>query len=203
MDGITQRIRFMNGSNKMEMDWISTDLEGLTDLSELGVGKSCFEGIITFRVDENDGTILVVDGVLVVSLVDNASGQKTDFGSHVDCLIAVGLCCSKMPELKRLVECDYWLTISVGNGCDGPLLGFPGIVGSRSDGDLISCHPVDRVSQFDGGTSSLGGFLHHSPGWLSDGTMHIKGGLSETDAFVTIERKIRIRDSSIHRDGDL
>lgn len=81
-------------------------------------------------MDENDGTVLIVDGVLVFSLEDNASSQKTDFCSHVNLLITVSLGGCKMPVLKRFVKSDDWISISVGNGCDGPLLSLPAIVGS-------------------------------------------------------------------------
>jgi hypothetical protein len=47
MNGVTQGIRFMNSADKMEMNWVSSDFEGLTNLSELSIRESRFEGIIS------------------------------------------------------------------------------------------------------------------------------------------------------------
>ena len=61
VNDVTHCIRFMKNSDEMEINWVSTDFEGFSNLSELNVGESRSEGIISFGVDENDGTVLVVN----------------------------------------------------------------------------------------------------------------------------------------------
>lgn len=196
-------IRFVHRADEMEMDWVSAHLEGLPHLGELSVGESRSEGVITLRVDEDDRSVLVVDSVLIVSLVDDASGQETNFSSHVDLLAAIGLSGSEMLVDKRLVESDDWCgAAGVDNGSDCSLLSLSAVVGSRGDGNHVSSHPVDGRIQFDGCASGLGSFKEHSPGGLPGGTVHVQGGLAKTDAFVSVEGQVGIRDRSVHGDGD-
>jgi hypothetical protein len=49
----------MDGSNHVEVHSVAANLESLTDVLQLDVGNSSSERVITVRVQENIGTILI------------------------------------------------------------------------------------------------------------------------------------------------
>jgi hypothetical protein len=59
MDRVSSDVGFSNSTNSMEMKWISSKLESLTDISKLAILESADEGFITVGVKHDVGTILV------------------------------------------------------------------------------------------------------------------------------------------------
>jgi hypothetical protein len=113
----------------MEMNSIATDLKTLANLSHFNVFNSASERIITVRVQEDVGTILVEQRSLRVTSELYVSGQETNFSSHVDRFAVVVLSRSEMLELERVNESDYWLVrIRVVNGLDGVLFTFSWVI---------------------------------------------------------------------------
>jgi len=53
-------VRLMYCTNHMEMNGVSTDLEGLSNVSELDVLQSRYKGIVSFRVQEDSGSIFIL-----------------------------------------------------------------------------------------------------------------------------------------------
>ena len=80
----------------MEMDSVATDFESLTNLVEFNVLKTCDQRVITFRVKEDGGTVLVRERVLWVTSVLDISCKESNLCAHVNIVIAIILCHSKM-----------------------------------------------------------------------------------------------------------
>ena len=80
----------------MEMDSVATNFESLTDIIKLDVLKSGDERVITFRVQEDGGTILIRERVLRITSVLDVSCEKTNLGSHINVIISVPLNHGKM-----------------------------------------------------------------------------------------------------------
>lgn len=74
VDGIVAHVGLVHSSNHVEMDWISSQLEGLTDIGELTVLNATDDRFIARRVQHNVSAKLVCGRCLrVTSVLDVAS----------------------------------------------------------------------------------------------------------------------------------
>lgn len=82
VNSVTVDIRFVDCTNQMEMDSVSTHLEGLACISNFRVGNSGDCSVILERSNTHDvNTPKILLGILV-ALNDNISGKETNFSPH-------------------------------------------------------------------------------------------------------------------------
>jgi hypothetical protein len=125
-------------------------------------------------VHEDDSTVLVDFSGGVVSLEHDISGKKSDFGSNTDLFVAICFSGSEMLEFEGLVKLENWIVdISFVDADNCPFFGFSTIETGRSNGDLFACNPIDCHRESNRSGSDFRGGVHSSPGWNSNGTMHI------------------------------
>ena len=96
MNRIAFNNRLCNCAYQVEMDRVSSKLEGLADICELYVHYSADTCLIARCVQHDVGTIFVFGRCLGVASVLNISGQQTNFSTHADCISAECLSCSVM-----------------------------------------------------------------------------------------------------------
>ena len=78
----------MHGTNHVEMDWVTAQDESLSDVVKLDTIDTSGCSLIARGVHDNDGTILVVCRRLLISLVLHISREKSNFGTHLNEVIA-------------------------------------------------------------------------------------------------------------------
>ena len=188
----------------MEMNRISSLLESLSDIGELGIGKTSSKRIVSSRVHEDDSTILVNFCGGVVSLILDVSGKEADLSSDIDALVAVVFGGCEMLELESFVKLKHWvLRIRVVDTENGPLFGFSTIETSGSNGDFLTCDPIDWHRESNGSGSWFRGGVHGSPGWDSHRTVHIQDTVRQTNALVTEQWQVGIVEHTVHSDCKL
>ena len=109
MYSITLNIGIMNRSNQMEMNRISSKLESLTHIKEFNIFNSCYQALFTIWVTHNLSSILFLGGDNWITLIQNVSGQKTNFSSHFNKVSSEILNSSIVLEIKWLINSYYWL----------------------------------------------------------------------------------------------
>jgi hypothetical protein len=82
MDGVTLDQRLRNSADGVEVDWVSTKLECLTNIEEFSV-KNASNARLIFRVVEHDvRAVLIRRRSYWITLILNVSCEKTDFCTH-------------------------------------------------------------------------------------------------------------------------
>ena len=109
MDSVTLDKGFGNCSNDVEMDWISTKFESLTDIKELYIQNSSDTRFILGIMEHDVGSILILWGGQRISLILHVSGQKTDFSSHINCVGSVSFGGSIMFVLQCFIQSELVL----------------------------------------------------------------------------------------------
>ena len=60
VNSITNDVGIMNSSYLMEMNWVSTELEGLTNVKELNVGYPCNQQATIIGMNHHVSAILIL-----------------------------------------------------------------------------------------------------------------------------------------------
>lgn len=68
----------------MEVDWISTKLEGLANVEEFDIHDLANTRLVAMRVQHDMRAVLVLRRSFWVTSVFDISGKKTDFCAHVN-----------------------------------------------------------------------------------------------------------------------
>jgi hypothetical protein len=74
VNSVVASVGLVDGTNHMEMNGVATQLESLSDVSELNVLNSADNGLISGRVEHDVSTEHILVGCFRVSSVDNISG---------------------------------------------------------------------------------------------------------------------------------
>lgn len=202
MDGVALNVGLVHGSNHMEMERVSTELESLTDIGKLNVLNATNARLITWGVNHDVGAVFVSVGGFGVTSVHNVSGEETNFGSHLNGIGVEGLDSSEMLADERLGESDHGLGTG-GNGSDGALLSGTGVEAGGGNDDLLSNLPVDGFEEGDGGGTNGSGDIKGSPCGGSGNSVHFDLTESDTDHLVSVDGKVGIRNRGVHSDGKL
>lgn len=94
----------MNCTNHVEMNGVATNLERLSNISQLNVLKASHERVVAFRMKEYSSTVLILCGCLWITSELDISGQKCDFCTHINKVVTVPLNHSKMLVLEWFIE---------------------------------------------------------------------------------------------------
>jgi hypothetical protein len=106
MDCITPHVGLVNGSNHVEMNGITTELERLTDVCKLNIFYFPHYRFITRRVKHNVSTKHVSCRSFWVTPIDYITSEKSNLTSHVNVGCSKCFNKSKMLVIKCLVESD-------------------------------------------------------------------------------------------------
>jgi len=186
----------------MEMNSISTNFESLANVSHLDETKSSGQRIISKRMQENGGTVLV-DFRRFFTLEFYVSGKKTYFCSHINSFVSIFLCGSIMFVSKSFVHGDDWLFwIGSIDGDDGSFLSMSTVVICRSNTNELSNLPINFLFKSDLIGTSLSCLFHQSPRWNSLRAMHVECTESATYDFVTINWEIWIKQVTMQCESD-
>lgn len=189
MDSISCGIRFLYLTDQVEMDWISSLFESLSDIVEFGVRQMGLERLISYRVHKDDGTILIRFGVGCISLIFDVSGQKSNLSPHVNLSISICLHSCKMTEFQLLVECEDWF-VWVGSIYSGnrSFVGISAVVACGGNGDLLSNLPIHLSADCDCRFIDFGSLFQHCPYWISCHSVDVENTILKTNTLVTKER---------------
>jgi len=153
---------------------------------------------------KDDGTILIDFSGGVVSFVFDISGKKSNLGSNVDRFVAISFSCGEMSVIESLVKNKNWILFNSSVDADNcPFIGFSTIETGGSNGNFLACNPIYWHRKSNRSGSFCSGRIKSSPGWNSNGTVHIKDTIGQTDALVTKQWEIRIMEHTMHSDSKL
>lgn len=93
----------------MEVDGISSELEGLAHIEELNVLNACNRSLTAIGMHDHVRTELFYLRGLGVTLVQDVPGEQANLSPHLDELIIEPLNASVMLVLERIVQSNDWL----------------------------------------------------------------------------------------------
>lgn len=184
-DRVTPSIWLLHSSDHVEVNRVTTQFKGLSNISELYVLNSSNWWLISRWVNHDVGTILVSRRGLRISSVNNVSWQQTYFTGHRHFNSTILRRLREMLVVERLLKCN---SLSVCNSLNDSCFRLIIVVARRRNHNSFANFPIYFISQLNWSGIHVCSSRQSSPSDTSRDSVHLQLTKTDTNNFVSIYR---------------